>query len=51
MAVDRFQSPINIDTTKAIVLLMRKPLQWNGYEALPALVTMENTGETGELRC
>lgn len=48
MTVDRFQSPINIDTKKASVLVMQKPLMWNDYEALPAAVTMENNGDTGE---
>lgn len=47
MAANIFQSPINIETTKALVLIMRTPLKWNGYEALPAAVSIENTGDSG----
>lgn len=48
MLIDRYESPINIDTNKTRVLNMHKPLIWNGYQALPASITMENTGDTGE---
>lgn len=48
MADERFRSPINIDMKKTVVLIIQKPLKYNGYDALPSVVTMENTGDTGE---
>lgn len=48
MVFDKFQSPINIDTKKVSELMMRTPLRYQGYEALPDAVTIENTGDSGE---